>query len=114
MSFYRCPHMPRTLLLTLMAGLAFAGDDTTPPELKSLQFTPVTIDTSRGTAEVTLSFNATDDASGVTYFEATFLEPSGGFHQSASTKFAPTLAATNSVKITFPRFSNSGTWTLSR
>ena len=114
MSSYLCPHMSRALLLTLMAGLAFAGDDTTPPELKSLQFLPATIDTSRGTAEVTLSFSVSDDVSGVTYFEATFLEPSGGFHQSASIKFAPTLAATNSVKITFPRFSNSGTWTLSR
>ena len=106
--------MSRTLLLTLMAGLAFGGDDTTPPELKSLQFSPATIDTSRGTAAVTLSFSATDDASGVNYFEATFLDPSGGAHHSASLKFAPTVASTNSVTITFPRFSDSGTWTLSR
>jgi len=98
---------------TVFTGLAFGGDDTTPPELKSLQFTPPTIDTSRGAAEVTLSFTATDDASGVNYFEAAFVDPSGVSYQSASTKFAPTVASTKSVKITFPRFSNSGTWTLS-
>ena len=98
---------------TVFTGLAFGGDDTTPPELKSLQFSPGTIDTSRGTADVTLSFKTTDDASGVTYFEAAFVDSSGVFNQSASAKFAPSVSSTNSVKITFPRFSNSGTWTLS-
>lgn len=120
---YPCPRIQRflqaVLLITFAAGsastgLAFAGDDTTPPELKSLQFTPATIDTSTGAAEVTLSFSVTDDASGATYFEASFLDPSGAFRQSASAKFAPTLAATSSVRVTFPQFSNSGTWTLSQ
>jgi Bacterial Ig-like domain len=103
------------LLLTLavvLPGLALAGDDTTPPELKSLRFTPAIVDTSAGTAEVTLSYAVTDDASGVNYFEATFVDASGAFRQSASAKFAPTLAATNSVKVSFPQFCNSGTWTL--
>jgi hypothetical protein len=97
---------------TVFTGLSFGGDDTTPPQLKSLQFTPASIDTSTGTAEVTLSYSVSDDASGVTYFEAAFVDASGMGHQSASARFAPTLAATNSVKVTFPRFSNSGTWTL--
>src|SRR5260370_2775212 len=113
MSFYLCPHLPGTLLLTLMAGLAFGADDTTPPELKSLRITPATIDSSTGVAEVTVSFSVADDRSGVNYFEASFLDASAPLHQSASTKFAPTLAATNSVRITFPRSSRSGTWTLS-
>jgi hypothetical protein len=113
------PSLPGAILRTLLAGLvltglAFGSDDTTPPELKSLRFTPDTIDTSRSVAEVTLSFSVTDDASGATYFEVTFMDPSGGLRRTASTKFAPTLAATNSVKITFPRFSDSGTWTLSQ
>jgi len=99
-----------TLLLPV---LAIGGDDTIPPELKSLRFTPATIDTSTGAAAVTLSFSVTDDASGATYFEASFLDPSGAFHQSASVKFAATLAATNSLAVTFPQSSNAGTWTLS-
>src|SRR5258706_1714919 len=100
-------------LAFVLPGLAGGGDDSTPPELKSLRFTPESIDTSRGNAEVTLSFTASDDASGVNYIEATFLDPSGVFRRSASAKFAPAVAWTNSVKITFPRFSNSGTWILS-
>jgi|SRR5579864_196750 len=114
MLFYRCPRLPGALLLTLAAGLAFGGDDTTPPELKSLRFTPATIDTSSGTAEVTLSFSVTDDASGANYFEAVFVDPSGVGRQSASAKFTPTLAGTNSVRFTFPKFSSSGTWILSQ
>jgi len=97
-----------------MAGLAFGGDDTTPPELKSLQFLPATIDTSRGTAEVTLSFSATDDASGVNYFEAVFVDPSGSDHRSVSLKFNPARSVNDSTKITFPRFSNAGEWELCR
>jgi hypothetical protein len=97
---------------TVLTGSAFGGDDMTPPELKSLRFTPAIVDTSAGTAEVTLNYAVTDDASGVNYFEATFVDASGAFRQSASARFAPALAATNSVKVTFPQFCNSGTWTL--
>ncbi len=96
---------------TVFSGLASGGDDATPPELKSLRFTPATIDTSTGPAEVTVSFSAV--ASGATHFEATFVDASGTFRQSASAKFAHTLSGTNSVKVTFPRFSNAGSWTLS-
>jgi hypothetical protein len=103
------------LLLTLaivLPGLALGSEDTTPPELKSLRFTPASIDTSAGAAEVTLTFSVTDDASGATYFEATFVDALGVARQSASAKFAPTVAATNSIKVAFPRFSNAGAWTL--
>ena len=114
MSLYLRPPLPGALLLALAAGLAFAGDDTTPPELKALRFTPATIDTSTGSAEVTVSFSVTDDASGANYFEAIFVDASGGVRQSASAKFTPTLTATNSVRFTFPQFSNSGTWILAQ
>ncbi len=105
------------LLVTLAAGLvstgsARAGDDTTPPQLKSLSFTPASIDTSTSVAEVTINFTATDDASGVIHFEAGFIDSSGAARHSASARFAPTLSATHSVKVAFPRFSNAGTWTL--
>jgi len=105
------------LLIALATGFistvsAIAGDDTRPPDLKSIQFTPASIDTSTGTAEVILTFSVTDDASGANYFEATFVDASGAGRQSASAKFAPTLAATYSIKVAFPQFSNSGAWTL--
>lgn len=122
MRVYRCrqSHGPlcATLLITVVAGLlstgsAFCADDTEAPKLTSLRFTPASIDTSKGPAVVTVSFAASDDASGVAYFEVSFVDPSGVFRQAGSAKFAPTLSATNSIRITFPRFSPSGTWTLS-
>jgi len=109
----------RVLLAVLAPGLISTGlvsgaGDTTPPELKALRFSPASIDTSRNAAEVTIAFSAIDDASGVAYFEASFVDPSGTFRQSASAKFAPTLSLTTSAKTTFPRFSSSGSWTLSQ
>jgi hypothetical protein len=109
----------KTGLLTAVAagivftGLASGGDDTTPPELKSLRFTPESIDTSTSTADVTITFTVTDDASGANYFEASFIDSTGVGRQYASARFAPTLSATHSVKVAFPRFSISGTWKLS-
>src|SRR6266404_5096959 len=112
------PHasLSGAILLTLAAwliapGPARAGEDTTPPELRSLSFTPASIDTSTSAGEVTITFTVTDDASGVNYFEATFLDPSGNGRQSASAKFPPTLSATHSVKVIFPHSSSAGTWT---
>ena len=122
MRVYRCRHTHTAahaaLLAALAAGLiftgsAFGGEDTTPPELKSLSFTPASIDTSSGPAEVTVNFTVTDDASGANYFEATFLDPSGNGRRSASARFTPALSATHSVKVVFPHSSMAGTWTLS-
>jgi hypothetical protein len=110
-----------TLLVGLAAGLLLPGSafgaedkDTEAPKLVSLQFSPASIKTSTSAAEVTLSFTATDDASGVTYIETGFVDPTGTARQKVSAKFAPTLSTTSSIRITFPRFSNSGTWTLSQ
>jgi hypothetical protein len=91
-----------------------AAEDTTPPELTSLGFTPELIRTSAGSAQVTIGFTATDDSSGVTYFEASFRDPSGAFSQSVSAKFDPTLSTTATARVNFPRFSNAGSWTLSQ
>jgi hypothetical protein len=101
-------------LLALAAGLVLAGDDTTPPELKAIQFTPAAIDTSGGAAEVTVTFSVTDDLSGASYFEVSFLDPSSAHHQTAFIKFAPTLSGTNSVKVNFPHSSMPGAWTLAK
>jgi hypothetical protein len=118
-----CSRTPGSLRAILLAALAVAlisassasgADDTEAPKLTSLRFTPASIETGKGTAEVTVSFAATDDTSGVAHFEFRFVDPSGAFQQAGSAKFAPTLSATNSVRITFPRLSAPGTWTLSQ
>ena len=112
-------YVPRTALLGTLAigliltGSVFGGEDTTPPELKSLSFTPASIDTSSSAMEVTINFTVTDDASGVNYFEATFLDPLGNGRHSASARFTPALSVTHSVKVVFPHSSMAGTWTLS-
>jgi hypothetical protein len=97
----------------IFTGSVFGGEDTTPPELKALSLTPASIDTSAGAMEVTLHFTVTDDASGVNYFEASFLDPLGNGRQSASARFTPALSVTHSVKVVFPHSSMAGTWTLS-
>lgn len=104
-------------LVTLAAGIlsmypAFGAEDTTPPELQSLRFTPEALVTAT-TTEVTISFAATDDDSGVIYFETAFVDPSGTIHQSASARFAPSHSAASSLTITFPRVSSSGRWRMS-
>jgi hypothetical protein len=99
-------------LVLMPTNSVLAAEDTTPPELTSLGFTPELIRTSVGPAEVTIGFTATDDSSGVIYFEAAFRDPSGVFSQSVSAKFDPTLSTKATAKVTFPRFSNAGSWTL--
>jgi hypothetical protein len=113
------PHARRfrfTCLLVLTAGVLAPGpvlaDDSTPVVLQSLQFSPTAIDTSTGAAQVTLNFTATDAVSGINYFEAGFVDASGVARQSATARFAPARSASNSLKITFPQFSNAGAWTL--
>jgi hypothetical protein len=93
---------------------ALGEEDTTPPELATIRFSPEAIKTISGPAEVTIGFVATDDLSGVEYFEAAFRDPSGVFSQSVSAKFNPALSQTATAKIKFPRFSNSGAWTLTQ
>jgi hypothetical protein len=105
------------LLAALASGLVFIGSawgaDSKPPELRSLAFSPAAVDTSTAAVEVTLSFMVADGASGVSYFEAAFTDPSGVFRQSASARFAPTLSGAFSAKVTIPRFSAPGAWILS-
>jgi hypothetical protein len=101
------------MALGLIAGAAcLSAEDGAPPELKSLRFSPETIKTMDG-SEVTVSFSVTDDLSGGVYVEAAFVDPSGALYRSAS-KLASTLSATDSLKVSFPRFTRSGVWTLSR
>src|SRR5207245_1339680 len=80
-------------------------------ELKSLRFGPVDIRTGSSAAEVTIHFTVADEVSDVRYFEASFVDPSGVSRLSASVELSPSAMVTGSVKIVFPQFTNSGTWT---
>ena len=112
-------------LLCILAVLAFAGvcpasaqQDTTPPVLVSLDYTPKQIDTTTGPATVTLTAHFTDDLAGVSYGVAYFISPS------TSHAFAITIAAndpyltgtiwdgSSQTSADMPQFSESGSWTL--
>lgn len=99
--------------------------DTTPPRIVGLEFEPVVINTSSGPATVTVRVTAEDDLSGVDLrpilsFQSgyvVFRSPSGG--QSVSGFFAQLVEGTAlhgvwQASMTFPRFSESGTWQITR
>jgi len=110
--FRRSAFLTAAAVWLLIPAPAPGSNDTLPPQLKAVGFAPAAIRTITGAAEVVVAFVATDDASGLTYFEAAFVDPSGASRQAASARFAPALSAANTVRIVFPRFANSGAWTL--
>src|SRR5690242_20274346 len=85
--------------------------DITPPTLTAFSFTPTTINTATGPANITVSLSATDDLSGVRTIYALFVSPSGKQSQVTVPAFVPP-AANLSVTTTasFPQFSETGTW----
>jgi hypothetical protein len=85
--------------------------DVTPPDLTALSFTPMSINTSATSADVTVDFTATDDLSGVSSVCVGFLDPSlqGAREQCAS--LTPGTSVSGSVTIGFPQFTPAGTWT---
>jgi hypothetical protein len=87
--------------------------DTTPPNITSLTLTPSAIDTTAASATVTVGFTLTDDLSGANTFQMLLTSPSGNATQSASKSFTAATSVTDSVAVTFPRFSEAGTWTVS-
>jgi hypothetical protein len=87
--------------------------DVTPPILTDFSFTPVTIDTSADDASVTMSFSATDNLSGVTRVQTSFLSPSGAQIRVALTGFPlPATSVNGTADATFQQFSEAGTWTV--
>jgi hypothetical protein len=104
-------------------GLAAAGfattlqvsstADTTPPNITAFSFTPATIDTTAASANVTVNFTLTDDFAGANFFQVGFLSPTGQSRQIASKNLTPSTSVTDSVALTFPRFSEAGAWTVS-
>jgi hypothetical protein len=87
--------------------------DTTPPNITAFSFTPATIDTTAASANVTANFTLTDNFAGVSFFQMSFVSPSGVSSQATSKSFTPATTVTDSVMLTFPRFSEAGTWTIS-
>ncbi|HEY6391021.1 MAG TPA: Ig-like domain repeat protein [Bryobacteraceae bacterium] len=90
-----------------------AWPDTRSPELASVRFSPEAIDTSQGEAVVTVEFKASADVSGVKSFEVVFASPSGVMSPKGLATFSPaSKEVSGSVKITFPKSSEQGAWTL--
>jgi hypothetical protein len=87
--------------------------DTTPPTLTSFTLSPATIDTTAASTTLTVGFNLTDDISGATFFQIVLTSPSGNATQMASKTFTPATSVSDSLTVTFPRFSEAGTWTVS-
>lgn len=105
--------MNRALVSFLFLAVALYGADVTPPAVKTIWFTPLSIDTSAAEASILLQAAVTDDLSGVNYFEAVFTSPENEVRRSGNIRIAPAREGMLSVKFTFPRFSIAGTWKLS-
>jgi hypothetical protein len=89
--------------------------DVTPPTLTAFSFTPTTINTSTGPADVVVSFSATDDLSGVFGVQVDFQSPSGLQLVVVHPNFLPpALSVSATAHATFPQFSETGTWTVLR
>ena len=93
------------------------SDDTTPPTLASLSFTPTSVDTSGGDQTITMTGRITDDLAGVVSAQLTFRSPSGGqsvnaFFSSFNRTSGDELDGTYETDMTPPQFSESGTWEL--
>jgi hypothetical protein len=90
------------------------AEDTTPPQLVQLSFTPTTIDVSSTTQHVTVTVRITDDLSGSSQPWIRFESPSG---TQVSDALGDVVSGDPEDRIydsvhTFPVFSESGTWHL--
>lgn len=124
-----------TALVSLTAGLfllPFSGltaipfqaapypmNDTGPPQLQSLRFSPSSVDTSSSPAQVLVTLDVTDDLSGIdtfpSFLRVDFESPTGGLRQQVyGAAFTRTggdpLAGTWEGTLTLPRFSEAGSW----
>jgi hypothetical protein len=99
-----------------------SAGDVTAPVVKSLSVSPSSINTSAGSAEVTVSGRVTDDLSGTSNLQISFRGPNGTSHSvtigigdsgSECNAVGTPLDATFSCPMTLPRFSASGTYAVS-
>jgi RHS repeat-associated protein len=97
--------------------------DTTPPQLVGLAFTPPTINVSSAPQVVTVTLQVTDDLSGADFSPSRgstleFISPSGNQIQILNASSLTLLSGTPlngswSGTMTFPQFSEAGTWKIS-
>lgn len=110
-------------------NVASSPFDNTPPQLVALTFSPPFIDTSASSQSITVTLTATDDRAGVTFApdtpnitnccSVTFQSPSGGQSTTGGSFSAFHLVGgtpqngTWQTQVSFPQYSEAGTWTLS-
>jgi hypothetical protein len=108
----RSVHTIMGILFCLAGAAAPAEQDVKAPELESVKLPTSVVLTTNPAIEV--PFEASDDASGVSYVEMVLIDPSGTFRRSGSVKIPAARSVAGSIRIAFPRFSVGGTWTLSQ
>jgi hypothetical protein len=94
-----------SLLLAALSGTALAQ-----PNLTGFSFAPTSINTGAGSADVTVTFDISDTAANVSYFEMAFIDPTGVFVQRGFKSLTPSPVVHDTVTVSFPRFSIAGTW----
>ena len=101
------------LLSLVTPSTAFSVDDTTPPELVDFSISPVSVDTSGGSASITLTARLTDDLSGARSFSVVFQSPSGQSVATGLGRIAGTaLDGTYQGTLIIPQFAEQATWTV--
>ena len=104
------------LIAAVVAGsLSLVAQDTTPPTIVSLDFTPKSVDVTVNPQTVAVTMNVTDDLSGVKFITATFTSPTTAQRQFAflSLSSGTSTNGTFTGSATIPKFVESGNWTLS-
>jgi uncharacterized repeat protein (TIGR01451 family) len=98
------------------ARQSLAAEDTAAPQLVEFSMSSAVVDTSDGSAIVTLMARITDDRAGFSFGNTTFSSPSGS--QSLGAAFFATdrvsgtsLDGVYRRSVTIPRFSEQGVWT---
>lgn len=87
--------------------------DVSPPNLVEFDYTPKTINVSSGDQAVTFTMRLTDDLSGFYYNYSSLKSPSGkqSINWNGSYRISGTaLDGVYQSKVTFPRYSEAGTW----
>ena len=109
------PVLFAVLLFFVAPATTSAQQDTTPPVLVSLDYTPKAIDTTRSSQDVTVTVRITDDLSGLFFGCVGFQSPSG--RQGHGTCFGDgnrisgdALDGVYQTTVSIPQFSELGTW----
>lgn len=112
----------RGLIVSLGFAIALAAGsppaaslcDTAPPALTGFSFSPSSINTTSASQTVTCNMTLTDDLSGTSDATCSFQSPSFMSTRSCTATVPTSGTPTNgtySCSITFPRYSEAGTWT---